>query len=254
MLRMTSVRQSLVLTATLLVTAPTLAAQALPSAEAVIAKHVAAVGGKEALKKLTSIRQVASMELPSMGMTAEAEVTMGAPNRMATKMTFPGLGDVVAGTDGHVAWSVNPMQGPRVLADKELAQTLDQADFYGNLLYETDRFSSMTNEGIVDFAGEKAYKLKLVRKASGLETWQYFSVTSGLQIGTESSTVTEMGTIQSSTKISEYKDFGGLKFPTRTEVSAGPQTMIMTVKDVQLNSAGADSFAIPATIQPLIKK
>lgn len=253
MLLLKSVRSALLLAA-LTVPTSTLAAQALPSAEAVIAKHVAAVGGKEALKKLTSVRQVASMELPSMGMTAEAEVTMGAPNRMTSKMTFPGIGEIVAGTDGQVAWSLNPMQGPRLLADKELAQTLDQADFYGNLLYETDRFASMTNEGIVDFAGEKAYKLKLVRKTSGLESWQYFSVASGLQIGTESSMVTEMGTIQSSTKISGYKDFGGLMFPTRTEMSAGPQTMIMTIKEVQLNSAGTDSFAIPATIQPLIKK
>jgi hypothetical protein len=149
---------------------------------------------------------------------------------------------------------MNPMQGPRVLADKELAQTLEQADFYGNLLFEADRFSSITNEGIVDFAGEKAYKLKMVRKSSGNESWQYFSVASGLMIGSESSTMTEMGAIQSSTIVREYKDFGGIKFPTRSEISAGPQTMVMTVRDVQLNAAGADSFAIPAAIQPLIKK
>lgn len=254
MLQMKPLRSAALFAVTLLASASTLSAQALPSAADVIAKHVAAIGGKDALRKVTSIRQVAQMELPSMGMTADAEVVMGAPNRMSTKMTFPGIGDVVAGTDGQVAWSVNPMQGPRVLADKELAQTLEQADFYGNLLYESDRFASMTNEGIVDFAGEKAYKIKLVRKTSNNESWQYFSVASGLQIGSESSSVTEMGTIQSSTVIKDYKEFGGVKFPTRTEMSMGPQSMIMTVKEVQVNGANADAFAIPATVQPLIKK
>lgn len=253
MLQMKSMRSALML-AVLLAPLSTLSAQPLPSAEAIIAKHVAAVGGKDALSKITSMKQTASMEMASMGMTADAEVMMGAPNRMSTKVTFPGIGEIVTGTDGQVAWSMNPMQGPRVLADKELAQTLEQADFYGNLLFEADRFSSIANEGIVDFAGEKAYKLKMVRKSSGNESWQYFSAASGLLIGSESSTTTEMGAIQSSTIIREYKDFGGIKFPTRSEISAGPQTMVMTVKDVQLNAAGADSFAIPAAIQPLIKK
>lgn len=254
MLRMKSVRTTALLTAAMFASASTLSAQTLPSASDVLAKHVAAVGGRDALAKITSITQQAQMELPSMGLTADAEVAMSAPNRMSTKLTIPGIGEIVTGTDGQVAWSVNPMQGPRLLADKELTQTLEQADFYGNLLFETDRYSSMSNEGVVDFGGEKAYKLKMVRKGSGNESWQYFSVASGLQIGVESSTVTEMGTIQSSTVISGYKDFGGLKFPTRTEASMGPQTMIMTVKDVRMNNAAGDAFAVPAAVQPLIKK
>jgi hypothetical protein len=63
-----------------------------------------------------------------------------------------------------------------------------------------------------------------------------------------------MGPIQASIKLSDYKAFGGIKFPTRTEMTVGPQQMITVVKEVTLNGVPDSAFAIPAAVQPLIKK
>jgi hypothetical protein len=63
-----------------------------------------------------------------------------------------------------------------------------------------------------------------------------------------------MGTLQTTTIVKDYKDFGGIKFPTRSEANMGPQAMVITIKDVQLNNVPADAFAVPAAVQPLIKK
>ncbi|MBL0937944.1 MAG: hypothetical protein IBJ03_03555 [Gemmatimonadaceae bacterium] len=238
----------------LMLGASSLAAQALPTASQVIDKHVTAIGGRAGFEKLTSIKQIAQMEIPAVGITADAEISMGTPFKMAMRVNIPQIGEMITGTDGEHAWSVNAMQGPRLMAGKELQQTREQADFLGGMLFVADRFSTMTNEGIVDFNGEKAYKIKMVRKDSGNESWHYFSVASGLNIGSESATTTEMGTTQVSTLIKDYKVFGGLKFPTRSEANMGPQTIVLTVKDVQLNAVAADAFAVPAAIQPLIKK
>lgn len=257
MLSLSSFRSSAMMAALLVGAAvlPTpVHAQPLPTAAQVIDKHVAAVGGRSAFEKLTSLRQVAQMEMPAMGLSAETDVVLAPPNKMTTRINMPQIGEMVTGTNGEVAWSVDQLRGPRLLENKELAQILDQADFLGALLFLPDRFSSMTNEGIVDFNGEKAYKIRMVRKSSGTETTQYFSVASGLNIGNESTSTTEMGTMHVSTLIKDYKEFGGLRFPTRSEANMGPQTMVLTIKDVQLNGAPADAFAVPAAVQPLIKK
>lgn len=247
-------RSTLILTASLLLAAPSLSAQPLPSAADVLAKHVAAIGGRDAIRKITSMKQTATMEITAVGMSADMEVFMVAPNKMSTKMNLAGLGEVLQGTDGTVGWSVNPMQGPRLLEGKELAQTKEQADFFASMLFEAEKFSTMANEGIVDFAGEKAYKIKLVRKDSGNESWQYFSVATGLQVGSEATNITEMGTIQSSTVIGEYKVFGGIKMATKAELTAGPQKMVLLTKNVEFNTVSPDAVAVPAAVQPLIKK
>jgi hypothetical protein len=167
------------------------------------------------------------------------------------KMVLAGMGEVLSGTDGQNAWSVNPMQGPRVLEGKEKDTQLEQADFYG-MLYDADRYTSIANEGAVDFGGEKTWKLKFVRKGTATETWRYFSIASGLEIGSETTMTSEMGSIQTSTVVSDYKTFGGIKFATKAQTTLGPQTMIMTIKDVQPNAAV--DVSVPAAVVPLIKK
>jgi hypothetical protein len=120
------------------------------------------------------------------------------------------------------------------------------------MLYDADRYTSIANEGAVDFGGEKTWKLKFVRKGTGTETWHYFSVASGLEVGYEGTITSEMGSIQTSTLMSDYKTFGGIKFATKMQTTMGPQTMIMTIKDVQPNAAV--DVSVPAAIAPLIKK
>ena len=239
--------------AMLLFSAP-LAAQAVPSAADVLATYVAAIGGKDAVMKITSLKQTSTMLVPAVGLTADVEAYQAAPNKMATKSTIPGVGEMLQGTDGVVAWDANPMQGPRLLADKELAQMLESADFYGNMLYPADRFSKMENTGVADFNGEKSYKLKLVRKDSGRETTQYFSVATGLIVGAEMVQESQMGSMQVSSTLSDYKDFGGVKFPTKTEVTMGANKLVMTVTNVLINGAPATAFDIPDAVRPLIKK
>jgi hypothetical protein len=107
----TVARGTALMFATLVLGSTRLSAQALPSPADVISKHVAAIGGKAAIEKVTSIRQIAQMEMPSMGITAEADFAIGAPNRMATKITIPQMGEMITGTDGTIAWSIQSHAG-----------------------------------------------------------------------------------------------------------------------------------------------
>lgn len=228
-------------------------AQALPTASEVIARYVDAIGGKAELAKITSIKQTGVMSVPAASLNAEVETFAAAPNKSAMTAVFPGMGTLSSGYNGAVAWEVNPMQGPRLLADKELAATADGADFYANLFFAPERFASMETVGDTTINGEKAYKVKMVRKATMKESFAYFSATSGLQVASVSTKESQMGVLTSFSTISEYRKFGAVMVPTKVETTSGPQKLVLTVKDVSINSVPDSAFAIPDNVKPLIK-
>lgn len=228
-------------------------AQGRPAAADIIAKYVAAIGGKSEIMKITSLKQIATMDMPAAGLSAQMEMYTAAPNKSAMKASLPGIGDLVSGFNGTIGWEVNPMVGARLKADADLANAADDADFYATLLYSADRFSSMETVGDTTINGEKAYDVKMVRKATNKESHSYFSATSGLVLANRSTQESQMGSMVVTATMSDYKKFGPLTMATKMETSAGPQKMIVTVKDVVINGAPESAFAIPENIKPLIK-
>ncbi len=228
-------------------------AQARPSAAEVISKYVTAIGGEAEIRKVTSMKQMATMEVPSMGMSLSMEAYSAAPNKMAVKTTVPGMGEMLQGYNGSVGWDVNPMAGPRLLADKELQQQIDNADFYASMLYPADRFTSMETVGDTTIDGDKAYIVKMVRKSTGLETKSIFSAKSGLIVGSIATMIAQGGTMQVSQTVSDYKQFGSLLIATKMVQTMGPTTMVMSIQDVVMNGAPESAFAVPAQVKPLIK-
>ena len=235
--------------------APDLArAQALPVASEIIAKYVSAIGGKVEVLKITSIKQTATMAVPSVGLNADMEMYSAAPNKMAMKTNIPGLGEMQNGYNGSVAWDVNPMQGPRLLADKELANTAENADFYASMLYPAERFAVMETVGDSTINGEKVYKVKMVRKATMKESMAYFSAASGLLVASFSTQESQMGQMPVMSTMADYKKFGGVLMPTKLEQHMGPQKIVVTIKDVTINDVPESAFAVPENVKPLIKK
>ncbi len=230
-----------------------LSAQARPAAAEIIAKYVAAIGGKAEIMKITSMKQTATMEVPSIGLSMAMEIFSAAPNKMASKTSIPGMGEMQNGFNGTVAWDVNPMQGPRLLADKELAAMAENADFYGNMLYSADKYASMETVGDTVINGDKAFTVKMVRKGTMKESLSYFSAASGLLLAGSSTQDSQMGSMFVTQSVSEYKKFGGIMMPTKVQQTMGPQTMTMTVKEVVINGAPESAFAIPEQVKPLIK-
>ena len=232
---------------------PAAEAQTLPSASDVVAKYVNAIGGRDAILKIKSMTQRGTMEVPAAGVTADMETFAAAPNKSATKSTIAGLGEMLQGFDGEVGWDVNPMAGPRLLTDKELVQAKENSDFYGSRLFSPELYTSMSVLEETEFSGEKAYKVKMVRK-SGNEQTHYFSVASGLLLGSEITQDSPMGTSTVTMKYLDYTDVDGIKISMKQELVSGPMTIMMTVKETVFNSVPDSAFAIPEQIKPLVKK
>ncbi|MEP6832736.1 MAG: hypothetical protein ABJB74_05045 [Gemmatimonas sp.] len=228
------------------------AAQTVPSADDVIARHVAAIGGKDAVLRVKSIKNSGKLDMPSAGISATME-SASAPNRSFMRMTIPGIGDIKSGYDGTVAWEVNPMRGPRIKTDKEKVSAQEDADFYGTMLFPKERYLSTENVGAVDFGGEKTWQVKTVLK-SGKVINEFFSVATGLRVGSSSTQESQAGTMNVVTIESEYKQFGAIKLSTRNEMTTGAQKVVVTLTQVVLDEVSAETFALPEMVKALLIK
>lgn len=229
-------------------------AQPRASAREIVARYVESIGGKDAVLKLTSLKQFGTMEIPALGISAKMVVQAAAPNLTTSTTSLPGVGDIVRGFDGSVGWEINPMQGSRLLKDQELMLQRESADFYASKLYLADRYTSQEVIGDTTIAGEMSHKVRMIAKGSGAESITLFSAATGLVTGGTITQATPGGLVSGTFTQGGYKRFGAVLMPTKTTITTGGQTMIITITDIVLNGVSPTAFAIPAQVLPLVKR
>ena len=227
----------------------TAAAQQLPPAKQVVDRYVEAIGGREAILRQKSRTIETEMAMPAMGMSMTVKTVMAAPNRMVTTAEMPGAGALRSGYDGSVGWQVNPMTGPSLMSGAELEQNVLMADFHSALNYDK-LYRSMETTERTELNGRPCYKVKLTT-ASGRESWQCFDTETGLMVATGGKQESQMGSIEVTSLLSDYKDFDGVKMATRSTAKMMGQDMTVTVKSVSHAPVDASAFALPAEIQAL---
>jgi hypothetical protein len=224
-------------------------AQELPAAREIVDAYVAAIGGVDAIGRAQHRHMVGEMSMPAAGMTMTMEIWQSRPNKMLMVMDIPGMGQMKSGYDGQVAWSVNPMQGPRIVTGAELQQTLRQADFDSNLRFE-HLFPTLETVERTELAGRPCYRVRMVAE-NGDEAFGCFDVESKLLLGLSSRMESEAGTIESNVEFQDYRDFGGVKMPARTVMSVMGQEMVMSVTQMDTNAIPEATFALPAEVKAL---
>jgi hypothetical protein len=238
--------------AALLITPTALDAQALPPAAEILAAYTKAVGGADAWSKIQGMQASGTYAVPSMGMSAEFATWAARPNRMLMVINIPGMGEMRQGYDGTTAWAIDPMQGARVLDAGELKATMDQADFDSGMRLMSSYTSAETVEKTT-MGGQECYKVKLVTK-SGRETYDCFSTKDGLLVGSSSMQESPMGSVEAVTIVSDWKDFGGFKMPTKSQISAMGMEQVLVINNVEYVTVDAAKFELPAEIKALVKK
>jgi len=227
-----------------------LSAQALPDAATVIRRYVEAIGG-EAMRAKQGMITRGTFSLPAMGTTGAMEVSHARPNHLVLHMTLPGIGELSSGFDGTVGWSLNPLEGPRVLSGKELQQVRDDADFSATLR-DPSLIEAMETVERSEVDGEACYRVRIAWK-SGRETFDCYSVETGLLISTDLRTETVMGVVDATVLFSDYKEFDGVRLPTRTVQKVMGQEMVMTVNTVRFEAIDPAVFELPAEIKALVR-
>ena len=239
---------------TLLVAAP-VAAQApaaLPPAKDLIAKFVAATNGTAVMAKHQSVRSKGRFELPAAGMSGDLEISQARPNKTMMRITVSAIGQIEQGFDGTTAWSINPMQGPRVLTGRELEAIREESSF-GTSSRQGPNVASAETVEKTEMNGEPCFKVKMVWK-SGRETFDCYSVASGLLIASMGKQESPMGTIDVTNLISDYKDFGGQKVATRLTQQVMGNEQVLIISSVDYDAADPGVFEMPAAIKALVDK
>src|SRR6478672_9252812 len=230
---------------------PAAASASLPPAATLMAKYSAAIGGP-AILKAQQITTKGGMMMAAAGINATFEMVQLAPNKMQMLTTIPGVGNIQVGFDGTTAWSMDPMQGPRVLSGKELDEIRDEADPRASAR-TPDFFAAVQTVSDTTMAGERCYLVKLTWK-SGRETYDCYSATTGLMVGSKSVQQTPMGAIPVTSEYSDYKKFGDFMMPTVTTQSMMGQQQVMTISSVEVGTGAGATIVMPPEIQALVKK
>jgi len=224
-------------------------APALPSAEEVLERHRNAVGGAEAIRKHRSRRVHGRFELTAQGIQGPLEMLAAAPDRLLLRMDVAGLGRIERGFDGSIGWSIDPGVGPRLLDGRELHELQHSADFYSELK-DLSEFASATVLERSTFEGRDCYAVKLVRR-TGIELTEYYEVATGLLAGSRMESTSAMGSIPTTSVVDEYREFDGVRLPTRARQRAMGVEWVLTITAVEHDSVPADAFAPPADISAL---
>jgi hypothetical protein len=228
------------------------ASSSLPTGRAVIDRYVQAIGGRDAVLRHKTIRSVGTFEMPAAGVKGDLTVVQAAPNRMALTMNIPGMGQMNTGFDGTTGWSINPMQGPRLLEGKELEQIREDSG-PGATLRGPDRVRSAETVELTTMGGHSCYKVRII-SVSGRESFDCYSPETGLLVGMTQRQESPMGTVEVTTLFSDWKEFGGLKTPTRLRQQMMGQEQILTIDRLEFDRPeDAKAVELPEQVKPLVK-
>jgi hypothetical protein len=248
------VRLALACTILALAAAPRLHAQdaaKLPTGREVIDRYVEAIGGRAAVMKYTSTKVTGTFSVPSQGLNGTMEILTAAPDHFLLRVTLPGVGEIANGFDGTVGWMMDPMMGPMLLKGESLAQMKVDADYFAALHDDANVKSLQTVERTV-FEGTPAYKVRVERPSGGAD-FEFYDVASGLLLGSTGRRTLPMGSFDVTNVLSDYKDFGGLRLPTRSRQRMMGMEQVMTIAAVEFDAVSAAAFALPPQIEALVK-
>ena len=223
----------------------------LPDVREVIDRSVKAMGGAAALKAVKSTRAVGKLEIPDQKMSGTVEMMATRPNKIVTRVTVTGIGDMEEAYDGKIAWSIDPITGPTLVSGKALAERADSA-WFDAPLHASPYVKSMLMVGKEVFDKRPSYKIK-VTLASGAELVEFFDVETGHQIGLEARRETPLGNVPTRSFFREFKKFGALTFPTVVSQSVLGISQVVTFTSYEFNTVPAKAFDVPAVIKALIK-
>jgi len=225
-------------------------AQALPSAKSLLEKHDAAVGGRAAMDKHTSMHETVTATVGMANMVGTIEIYHAKPDLYLQKTIFPG-GEALSGFDGKTAWSVVPGQGAQLSDSGATATVKDQANFFGDY-YDPSRLKSAETVEVADFEGQRCYKVKIVHKDAS-ETVVYLDSATGLRAGQVQTAPMNGQQIEVTLVMSDYKDYGGVKLPTKRVQKLPMGEVVLQIQSVEFDKVDPSTFALPDAVKALVK-
>jgi hypothetical protein len=213
------------------------------SADEIVDKHIAAIGGKENWNKVNSMVMEGSLNV--MGREVGVKITQVHNKGSRQDISVAGMSgyEITTPTGG---WVFMPFQGqakPEPIPADAVKEALDDLDLHGNLVDYKAKGHSVELLGKEDVEGTECYKLKVNRKNSGEQTIfvdpdSYLivrAITKRKAMGQE---------MEMTSNLSDYKEVNGVKVP----FSVSQQFGTVVFSSVKINEPVDEKlFAAPST-------
>ncbi len=200
----------------------------------IIKNYIKAIGGEEAIKKITSLQQNGEMEMQGQKLTVT--IKNMAPNLSSMEISMGGQTAMKQVYNGKTGYAMQMGQKADLTGD-DLAEKRDDRGYGGQLYYATDG-TKIESAGTAKVGTADAFKLNIT-SPSGKKKTEYYDTKSGLLLKDESTTTKGGAEISQATEYSNYKKVGDVLFPfTLTQSVATPQgsqEFSVVIKDIKVN-------------------
>jgi hypothetical protein len=225
-----------------------------PTADDIIEKHLAAMGGRAALSKLESRASTGSIVVSAQGMdlAGPVEIYAKAPNKARSYIRLDL--SAVGGTemvidqrcDGKTAFAGNSLQGDREITGNRLQNMLN-ASFPTPLLKYKEAGTKVELAGKDKVGTRDVFVIQYTPKA-GSSSRQSFDAETYLLLRVVAKVdAPELGgEIEQTTDLSDYREIDGVKIPFTVQTTNPAQTVTMRLEKVEHNKPIDDAmFARP---------
>jgi predicted Zn-dependent peptidase len=206
------------------------------SASSIIESYLKAIGGKEELKKINTVRAAFTMDL--MNQSFEGVDIKSAPNKHYTEVKMGEMKVMQSSFDGTKGFRAQMGQKADLEA-KEIKEAQDDRAIIPQLYYiANDHQTSYLGLGKV--GEEEVYRLK-VTKPSGKVSVENYSIKSGLLVRDESTTDAGGQEMTIFVDYSDYRKVGAVLLPFKITQIVGEQEFSMNMTTVKINEGVTDA-------------
>ncbi len=212
------------------------------TADEVIEKHLAAIGGRAALAKLKSRSMTGTIALstPVGELSGPVEITNQAPNKARTliklDLSAVGAGEMTVDQrfDGTAGIVLDSMQGNRDIGGEQL-ESMRNATFPSPFLDYKERGVTVELVPKQKVGAREAFLLTTKAK-TGPAVRQFIDAETYLPLRVETKIeVPQMGTVEQTTDFSDWREVDGVKVPFSIKSSSSAQSFTITIAKVEHN-------------------
>ncbi|HOK75766.1 MAG TPA: hypothetical protein PLS74_11675 [Bacteroidales bacterium] len=205
------------------------------TADQIIEKYLAAIGGRDMLKKVNSVYIESTVD--AMGMQMPQKITI--LNGVGYKQEIDVMGSLLVNCFGASSgWTINPFAGmtsAENMPENQYKEGKDQIYIGAPFSVIKEKGYKLELAGNEDVKGISAAKVKLT-SSDGVTTFHYFDPQTGFLIKSLQQGEMEGQPVEITVMYEDYKTVEGLMIPFRTYTSIGSMfEMNNTVTKVEIN-------------------
>lgn len=226
--------------------APPTPAAPLPSVKQVLDRYVQALGGAEAVAKVTS-RTAKGSRIGADGVLVPEEVHQKAPDKLLTVTSYPNL-VLTNGFNGTAGWAHSSREGATPLPEQLLVQLKREAVFYKELKTE-ELYSNLTMLGRAPVRGTDAFVIQAT-PANGPVEKLFFDVATSLLVRRYTESDTPLGKLPLQLDYEDYREVDGIKQPFLIRWSMPGRIWGRKIDEIKQNIPLDDARFNPITARP----